>query len=445
MHLNRVTLRHPLTLAKLAVAKLFRLIGQRPSPRRGSKARRKPADRGPQQEDLIDVRELISKASLEELNNAAERYFAGLASWDHHLAKPFSSSDEAPDLLINLAVMIQGLELKPGLRVLDFGAGTGWTSRYLTQLGCEVVLLDVSETGLAMAAELYHRQPVFGDQPAPRFLKYDGRKIDLPDASVDRILSFDAFHHAPDPGLVIRDFARILKPAGIAAFAEPGPDHSRRPRSQAEMRSYGVVENDLDVHAVWREARAAGFADIRLAAFNIPPYHLNLNEFDDLLRGGEHYLRWAESTRHFLHDVRNFFLRKGGFERLDSRQSAGLSASIGIIAPASVAAGAPIPIEATVTNQGSAVWLASSAERGGVSLGCHLHRDGKLLAPDYHWEPLSRELVAPGRTIELKFELPALSGGDFMLEFDCVANRICWFAEVGSPMVRVHISSHERA
>lgn len=445
MDLNTVTLRHPLTLARLAARKLFRSIARKAGRKGGLNAGRPAADREAQQEDLIDVRELISKTSLEDLNTAAENYFAGLANWDDHLAKPFSRTDDAPGLLINLAVMLQGLKLAPGLRVLDFGAGTGWTSRYLTQLGCESVLLDVSETALAIAAESYRRQPVFGNQPAPRFLRYDGKTIDLPDASVDRILCFDAFHHAPDPGQVLGEFARILVPGGIAAFAEPGPDHSRRPPSQSEMRTYGVVENDLDIHAVWRAARGAGFSEIRLAAYNVPPYHVSLSEFDDLLNGGEFYLRWAESTRHFLHDVRDFFLTKGGKERVDSRQSSGLAASISVVISPAVTAGVPIPIQATVTNAGSAVWLPSLAERGGVSLGCHLHHDGKLVALDHHWEPLSRGLVEPGETVELKFVLPGLSAGEYMMEFDCVANRICWFAQMGSRVIRVHVSAREKA
>jgi SAM-dependent methyltransferase len=441
MDLNTVTLRHPLTLAKLAVRKFFRSLALRAA-RKGSGAGEAVTEQASRAEAPIDVRELISRSSLEELNVAAENYFAGLSGWDDHLAKPFSRAEDAPGLLINLGVLLQGLELAPGLRVLDFGAGTGWISRYLTQLGCEVVLLDVSETALAIAAESYRRQPVFGSQPAPRFLRYDGRRIDLPDGSIDRIVSFDAFHHATNPDSVLAEFGRILVPGGIAAFAEPGPDHSRRPQSQSEMRTYGVVENDVDIHAIWRAAEAAGFSEIRVAAFNVPPYHMTLRQFDDLLEGGEAYLRWAESTRHFLYDVRNFFLTRRGEQRLDSRQARGLSASIEISMPPAVTAGASIPVRATVINTGSAIWLPSATERGGVSLGCHLYRDGKLVSLDFHWERLSQESVPPGETVELRFDLPPLAG-ECILEFDCVANRICWFAEAGSRSIRVAVNAGE--
>ncbi|MFN2240562.1 MAG: methyltransferase domain-containing protein, partial [Thermoanaerobaculia bacterium] len=203
MNLNVLTLRHPVTLAKLAYRKLrSRLQAGLPETTPGDLPAAAPS------EPLIDVQELIRNHSIEELNRSAEAYFSTLRSWDFHLSKPFCSTAEAPALLINFATMLQGLRLAPGLRALDFGAGSGWTSRFLTQLGCEVILLDVSESALRIAEELYARQPVIGDRPEPRFLVFDGRKIDLPDGCVDRILCFDAFHHAPNPDDVLREFAR---------------------------------------------------------------------------------------------------------------------------------------------------------------------------------------------------------------------------------------------
>src|SRR5439155_13063404 len=104
-----------------------------------------------------------------------------------------------PQLLINFAVVLQGLQLCPGMTVLEFGAGTCWAARMLTQLGCKVIACDVSPTALRMGRELYARQPPFGDRPAPEFLLFDGERIDLPDASVYRIIVLDAFHHVANP------------------------------------------------------------------------------------------------------------------------------------------------------------------------------------------------------------------------------------------------------
>ena len=260
---------------------------------------------------------------------------------------------------------MQGLQLTAGATVLDFGAGTGWFARFLTQLGCRVILLDVSETALEMARELYRRQPVIGDRPEPEFLLFDGRTIPLPDASVDRVLSFHAFHHAPHPAAVLGELARVLKPGGIAGFAEPGPRHSRTPVSQFEMRNYRVVENDVDVHAIWRSAKGVGFRDLQLAVFHAPPFRVPLDEFEDFLAGGPATAPWVTSTRVFLRNARTFFLTKAGDERVDSRRAEGLDCHIHLpAAETTVPAGAAIEIDALVTNTGTSTWLPWTAGHG---------------------------------------------------------------------------------
>jgi SAM-dependent methyltransferase len=392
--------------------------------------------------EMIDVRRLIASTSIEELNRTAEAYFAGLTEWEHHLAKPFAKPEESASILMNVATLLHGLHLKEGDEVLEFGAGTGWLSRFLTQLGCRVTLLDVSPTALEIARELYRKQPPIGERPAPRTLVFDGRRVDLPDASIDRVISFDAFHHTPNPDEVLHELARVLRPGGIAAFAEPGPRHSRTPLSQFEMRTYGVVENDVDIHAVWRTAQEAGFRELRLAVFHGPPFHLPLAEFDDFLAGGDTCARWAASTRDFIRDVRNFFLVKAGEERIDSRSSLALACEIA--APPSVTAreGERVTIDVTVTNSGAATWLPSDNPSGGVALGTHFYdRAGKLIAFDVHWQPLTeppREVV-PGETLSVRISLPPQGAGQYVAELDCVAARVTWFAQAGSRPARVEV------
>jgi SAM-dependent methyltransferase len=374
----------------------------------------------------IDPRTMIEQTSIERLNEIAETYFASLDSWEHHLAKPFAKPDEAPQLLISLGVVLQGLRVLPGMTVLEYGAGSGWLSRYLTQLGCRVILLDVSATALAIARELYARQPVIGERPEPQFLQFDGRHIDLPAASVDRILCFDAFHHAPNPEAVIAEFGRVLKPGGIAAFAEPGPNHSKAPQSQYEMRTYGVLENDVDIDAIWAAARKVGFTDLKLAAYNIPPFHVSRDEYENILASGEMYGRWAESTLGFLRDVRMFFLQRAGREAVDSRRAQDLRALLEADVSDDLFA------RVRVRNYGAAQWLPSSAGRGGVSVGCHLHdAAGKLLALDWAWIAIDRG-VAPGEEVTVEAQLPRLEPGRYVIEFDCVANEVAWFAQTGS-------------
>src|SRR5207237_8554259 len=101
--------------------------------------------------------------------------------------------------------------------------------------------------------------------------------FELSDESVDRILCFDAFHHLANPDEALREMCRVLKPGGIAGFSEPGPEHSRSPQSQYEMRTFRVIENDVRMAEIHGWGRAAGFARLQLSVFNSLPFHLSLD------------------------------------------------------------------------------------------------------------------------------------------------------------------------
>jgi hypothetical protein len=293
-----------------------------------------------------------------------------------------------------------------------------------------------------MARELYERLPVIGDRPAPQFVLFDGRHINLPDGSVERIVSFDAFHHVPNPHAVLREFSRILTAGGLAGFVEPGPRHSRSSMSQFEMRTYGVVENDVNVHAIWRAAQACGFRDVKLMVFHNPPFHVSLEEYEDLLAGGPTCERWLTSTRGFLRHVRSFVLAKEGSERADSRTVHGLACEIQATVGTPALEGGELVVDAVVKNSGAAIWLSANADAGSVALAVHLYDAAKvLLRFDYHWQCLTdppRE-IAPGETVRCRFNLPALPAGQYLLEFDCVARKVTWFSQGGSRPVIVRV------
>jgi 2-polyprenyl-3-methyl-5-hydroxy-6-metoxy-1,4-benzoquinol methylase len=376
---------------------------------------------------------------IDAYNRAAEAYFSSLSDWNHHLAKPFSQIDETPTLLASVAVLLQALRLAPGMHVLEFGAGSGWLSRILTQMGCRVTLLDVSPTALNMARELYRRQPVIAgpnsERPEPAFLAFDGRRIELPDASVDRIVCFDAFHHAANPRDIVREFGRLLVPGGIAGFVEPGPRHADAPRSHFESQTYGVVERDVDVHDIWRTASASGFGDLRMCVFHVPPHHVSLREYEELLSGGPAQDSWTASTRTFLRHVRSFFLVKGGAAQPDSRSIEGLACDIRLTAPVDVRARKATDVDVLVTNTGAATWLASGTEPGGVALGSHLYdASGALLSFDFQTAPLTNPPrdIAAGEAVSCRLTLPPLEPGRYRIELDCVAAHVAWFAQAGS-------------
>jgi len=393
--------------------------------------------------DFIDVSQLIANSSVEELNRLADEYFSQVQDWNFHLAKPLGAIDEAPQLLTNFAILLQGLSLCRGMTVLEFGAGTCWASRFLSQLGCQVIAMDVSATALRMGQELYERHPPFGTTPQPLFNLFDGRRMELADESVDRILGIHALHHVANCNEVLSEFARVLKNDGIAGFAEPGPEHSRSPQSQEEMRTFGVIENDIDTKQIWSDAAGCGFTEMKIAIFNIPPFLVSQSRFDSFQMGEEPVVNdFMSHTREFLRNQRTFFLYKGKQLSRDSRYFGDLSATIQIEETTIQAIeGKEIRLHAEVENNSSLIWLPRGSGVGAVHLGCHvLDSNGKVLHHSYHWEPLSPGdgvPVLPRQRVKLTVTLPPLPLGSYTLEFDMVSYDVAWFAQNGSRTIRV--------
>ena len=394
-----------------------------------------PAGQAPLPDDYISPAELIRSVGIEELNARAERYFAHGGDWTRQLAKPFSNPGEAPAMLVSLAVVLQGLSLVPGMTVIDFGGGTGWLSRFLLQFGCRVILCDVSPSALRIAKSFVERHPPVGGRAENlSYSVFDGHRLAIRDEEIDRIVCFDSFHHVPNIEAALAEFGRVLKPGAIAAFSEPGPEHSRSAQSQFEMRVHGVLENDVDVRGIWKIARGAGFEEMKLFPFNGNPAPMSIEEFEDFLAGGRQLQAAARDLRDFTGNVRTFTLRKRGIEKMDSRVAKGLSSEIEVAVDGSA-------FTARVVNTGGAEWLPSDVSPGGVSLGAHLYRDGVLVDFEFLRVPLSAVPVRPNESVSVRGAIPSLAAGAYTIEFDCVADEVSWFMQVGSRTTRVALVS----
>jgi SAM-dependent methyltransferase len=99
------------------------------------------------------------------------------------------------------------LELAPGPRVLDLGAGTGKLTATLVALGTEVIAVEPDP---AMLAELRRELPAVPALPG------NAEAIPLPDASVDAVLAGNALHWF-DMDIAGSEIARVLVPGGILA------------------------------------------------------------------------------------------------------------------------------------------------------------------------------------------------------------------------------------
>jgi len=168
--------------------------------------------------------ELIRRTG--EFNQAAEQYWRDVASDPaarrHAFNKPLSTVQDTPGMFYRLGLVLDALDLGVGMTVLDFGAGGCWLSSCLNRLRCRTIAMDVSQAALDLGREMFEMDPRHLMDLEPRFVGYDGHHIGLPDASVDRAVMFDAFHHVPNQEEVLAELVRVLRPGAGPCSASRG-------------------------------------------------------------------------------------------------------------------------------------------------------------------------------------------------------------------------------
>ncbi|MCA9874797.1 MAG: class I SAM-dependent methyltransferase [Anaerolineales bacterium] len=392
---------------------------------------------------LINPQDLIHSLSIETLCTTAEAYYQAIVDPTPQMAKPFWSFLEGPLLLQHMGAVLSGLKLSKTMTVLDFGAGTCWLSRYLNQLQCQTISCDPSATALAIGKKLFADYPIIGDYVAePRFLQFDGHTIDLPDQSVDRIVCFSAFHHIPNQAEVLAEFGRVLKEGGIAGFSEPGRYHSRQPQSQSEMRNFNVLENDIVLEEIFALAQPCGFTDLTYGlAANA---QISLKQYLNLTQN-----RWrprvnASLVAHLKETAVNqsiFFLHKGELA-LDSRSHVGLAHTIAVPhGRYTLTANEDLLLDLTITNSGASRWLVENVQDiGVVKVGTHLFdAQGELLELDFS-RHLFDQPTLPGATVHKQITVTFPQPGSYKLAVDLVAERVCWFENVGAAPLELDIT-----
>ena len=385
---------------------------------------------------MIDPKEIIERFTVEDICEGAEQYFASIVDTGFHERKPLSSSEDASELLLEVGFLLRGLRLGPGMRVLDLGAGTGWLSRFLNELGCQVTACDPSATALDIGRRTNARFP-FVDQGKLDYEVFNGRLIDHPAETFDRIVCFEAFHHMPNWEEVLGEIYRVLKTGGVVGFAEPGFLHSRSPMSQYEMANYVVLENDIRLDRIVPVAERLGFQfsgweTVIKARQNLASWRTAVDASWWSPRRLLFGWRLVKELKRSLKGRTVFFLAKGPVQ-MDSRRREGLAGLIETEAERLDLSVGDVPVlRLKVTNMGDADWLWSDrGEVGQVFVGVHDREgEGGTVRRDIARAPLGRRL-APGESETVSVALPVLAVGCHSLELDLVAEGVAWFESAG--------------
>ncbi|MFB7933958.1 methyltransferase domain-containing protein [Streptomyces sp. NPDC056039] len=124
------------------------------------------------------------------------------------------------------AAAVTRMGLRPGLRALDVGCGSGRALPALrAEVGEEGVVLGVDLTAAMLTAAGQHRRT-----DDAHLLLADACRLPLPVGAVDGVFSAGLINHVPDPPAALCEWARVAAPGGVLLLFHPSGRAERAAR-----------------------------------------------------------------------------------------------------------------------------------------------------------------------------------------------------------------------
>lgn len=118
------------------------------------------------------------------------------------------------------------------LTIVDLGCGVGYGAALMARRnpGASVLAVDIHEPAVQYARRQYAAANI-------EYRVADSLTLELPERSVDLVTAFELIEHLPDPGPMLRQARRWLKPDGLLVVSTPNEqvvpfDRSRFPFHQ---------------------------------------------------------------------------------------------------------------------------------------------------------------------------------------------------------------------
>lgn len=113
---------------------------------------------------------------------------------------------------------IKGLELQPGMKVLDVACGTGNSALPAARLGAEVTGVDIAPNLLKQASESAEREGL-----RIQLDEGDAEALPYEDGSFDTVVTMFGAMFGPRPEVVAAELKRVCRPGGFIAMANWTP------------------------------------------------------------------------------------------------------------------------------------------------------------------------------------------------------------------------------
>lgn len=143
-----------------------------------------------------------------------------------------------------LSLLITGLELKPGLKVADLGAGSGVISSLMAPKVLpdgQIIAIEIQDAmiekleRLKTKEKLQHLTIIRGTVSDPK----------LAPLSVDLVLMVDVYHEFQDPENMLRAISRALKPRGRIALVEYRAEDPQVPIDRSHKMSLKQIRREF--------------------------------------------------------------------------------------------------------------------------------------------------------------------------------------------------------
>ena len=169
-------------------------------------------------------------------------------------------------------LLLERVPMRPGLTILDVGAGTGFLTVELAQRcgpQARVIAVDPWEAGMR---RLRRKLESLGIENV-RLIEHDAAELDLPDASIDVVVSNLGINNFANADAVLRTCFRVAKPGGrlvlttnLVGHMQEFYDVYRATLVELELADRLAI---LDAHIHHRATLASVAAQLARAGFEL--------------------------------------------------------------------------------------------------------------------------------------------------------------------------------
>merc|ERR1712183_221160 len=197
---------------------------------------------------------------IQDFLNAGQYKRNGILRYERVFGHTFVSTGG----LMTTKDIVDPIGLKPGMKVLDIGCGTGGSAFYMAKnFGCEVLGVDLSDNMLAVAYEHKATMPE-NVKNLVSFRYLDATLASFPENYFDVVYSRDAIMHIADKEELYAKVFTWLKPGGSLLNSEyvHGRNHPNLSRAYLDYlkdRCYQL----LTVHEYGKLLKKVGFKEVK--------------------------------------------------------------------------------------------------------------------------------------------------------------------------------------